>query len=35
MEQLKLYFPTVKIGLRSPSLFPFVPIVNNSLGLYD
>ena len=35
MKQLKLYFPTVKIGHWSPSLFPFVPIVNNSLRLYD
>jgi len=35
MKQLKLYFPTVKIGLWSPSLLPFEPTVNNPLGSLD
>ena len=35
MKQLKLYFPTVKIGLWSPSLLPFEPTVNNPLGSHD
>ena len=35
MKQLKLYFPTVKIGLWSPSLLPFEPTLNNTLGSLD